>query len=181
MRKLRFEEIKAARPTLEDIEKEGRFPICAVAENIRSLFNVGSIFRTSDAARIDRLFLTGFTGRPPRNEIAKTALGAEQSVPWTYASKTPALLSSLKKQGHQIVVLEHTTASQNFKEVSYQFPLTLVVGNEVDGVSEEAIELADLAIEIPMFGMKQSLNVSVAYGIAIYEILAQFLRLHPFK
>ena len=77
--------------------------------------------------------------------------------------------------------MEHTTASQNFKEVSYQFPLTLVVGNEVDGVSEEAIELADLAIEIPMFGMKQSLNVSVAYGIAIYEILAQFLRLHPFK
>ncbi len=176
MRKLRFEEIKRTRPTLEEIEKEGRFPISVVAENIRSLFNVGSIFRTCDAARIERLYLAGFTGRPPRNEISKTALGAEQSVPWTAVSDVCELLTSLKQRGHQIVALEHTDASVDFRQANYRFPLTLVVGNEVEGVSEEAIALADLAVEIPMFGVKQSLNVSVATGIALFEILSRFLQ-----
>ncbi|NOY79360.1 MAG: RNA methyltransferase [Calditrichaeota bacterium] len=175
MRKLTFEEIKSARPTLEEIEREGRFPISAVAENIRSLFNVGSIFRTSDAVRVKKLYLTGFTGQPPRNEISKTALGAEQSVPWEYRRNTPELLQRLKSEGQSLVVLEHTDASRDFRRVEYSFPLVLVVGNEVEGVSDEVVGLADLAIEIPMFGVKQSLNVSVAYGIAVYEILHQYL------
>ncbi len=176
MRKLRFEEIKSTRPSLEQIEREGRFPIWVIAENIRSLFNVGSIFRTSDAARVRKLLLTGFTGRPPRNEISKTALGAEHSVPWAYAPRTVDVVEELKETGVKIVVLEHTDDSRDFKAVSYNFPLALVLGNEVDGVSDEVIAMADQAIEIPMFGVKQSLNVSVAYGIAVYEILGQFLR-----
>lgn len=175
MRKLQFEEIKSARPTPEQIEREGRFPIFVIAENIRSLFNVGSIFRTSDAARIEKLILTGFTGRPPRNEISKTALGADQSVPWAYAPSAANVITDFKKQGVKIVTLEHTDVSHDFKKVRFEFPLALVLGNEVNGVSEEVISLTDLAIEIPMFGVKQSLNVSVAYGIAVYEILYQFL------
>jgi len=175
VRKLRFEEIKSARPTLEQLEAEGRFPISVVAENIRSLFNVGSIFRSSDAARVEKLYLTGFTGQPPRNEIAKTALGAEQSVPWEFHKNTPELIRQLKSKGKTIVVLEHTDESRDFRTVDYPFPLVLVIGNEVEGVTEEVIQLADLAIEIPMFGVKQSLNVSVAYGIAVYEILHRYL------
>ncbi|GBD93186.1 tRNA (guanosine(18)-2'-O)-methyltransferase [bacterium BMS3Abin05] len=175
MRKLHFEEIKASRPSVEEIEREGRFPVSVVAENIRSLFNVGSIFRTSDGARIERLYLTGFTGQPPRNEIAKTALGAEQSVPWEHHRNTRELLRKLKAEGRQIVVLEHTDQSRNFKSIPFDFPLVLVIGNEVEGVTEEAVQIADQAIEIPMFGIKQSLNVSVAYGIAVYEIILQYL------
>ncbi len=175
MRKLNFEEIKSARPTPEKIEQDGRFPIFVIAENIRSLFNVGSIFRTSDAARIEKLYLTGFTGRPPRNEISKTALGADQSVPWVYAPSASTVASELKKQGVKIVVLEHTDASRDFKGAQFEFPLALVLGNEVDGVSEEVVAQADLAVEIPMFGVKQSLNVSVAYGVAVYEILHRYL------
>ena len=175
MRKLTFDEIKSARPTLEEIEQEGRFPISAVAENIRSLFNVGSIFRTSDAARVEMLYLTGFTGQPPRNEISKTALGAEQSVPWEYHRRSLELIQNLKSKGKTVVVLEHTDSGRDFRMVDYHFPIVLVVGNEVDGVSDEVVRMADLAIEIPMYGIKQSLNVSVAYGIAVYEILHRYL------
>ena len=175
MRKLSFEEIKSARPTPEEIEQEGRFPISVVAENIRSLFNVGSIFRTSDAARIEKLYLTGFSGQPPRNEISKTALGADRSVPWEYRKNTPALIRQLKSEGKTLVVLEHTDASRDFRKVTYTFPVVLVIGNEVEGVTDDVVQLADLAVEIPMFGIKQSLNVAVAYGITVYEILHKYL------
>lgn len=176
MRKLTFEEITARRLSPGELREMERFPIYALLDNIRSLYNVGSIFRTSDAVRLKKLYLTGITGHPPRREINKTALGAVETVPWQYEENPLPILETLKEEGVRIIVLEHTSRSRPFNEIKYQFPLCLVVGNEVFGVREEIVELADQAIEIPMFGTKQSLNVTIAYGIAVYEILLQFLK-----
>ncbi len=178
IRKLSFDEIFRRQPTLEELKQLPRTPIHVVVEDLRSMHNVGSIFRTSDGARIEHLYLTGFTAQPPRIEIDKTALGATDSVPWSYHAKATEVVQSLKKQKVPIVVLEHTSHSQNYFDVPYNFPLCLVVGNEVEGVSEEVIQMADLAIEIPMLGIKQSLNVSVAYGIVLYHILGNYLKNH---
>ncbi len=176
MRKLTFEEITSRRIPPERIREVERFPILGLLDNIRSLYNVGSIFRTADAVRLQKLYLTGITGYPPRKEIDKTALGAVETVPWEYTKDSVPLVRGLKAQGVRIVVLEHTSESRSFREVSYQFPTCLVVGNEVFGVSDELIDLADQAIEIPMFGSKQSLNVTIAFGIVVYEMLFQYLR-----
>ena len=175
MRKLSYEEIFRMRPSLQEIEREGRFPVTVVAENIRSLYNVGSLFRTSDAARIEKLYLAGFTGTPPRNEISKTALGAERTVPWEHRRDTRALLEELKGRGLPIVVVEQTDQSVPYFEFAFPRPVCLVLGNEVEGVSETAVELADAAVEIPMYGVKHSLNVGVAYGIIVFEVLFQWL------
>lgn len=176
MRKLTFEEINSLRIPPEKMGEHPRFPLYALLDNIRSLYNVGAIFRTSDAVRLQKLFLTGITGFPPRREIDKTALGAVETVPWEYGKDPLPLLQSLQSQGTQIVVLEHTSASQSYREADYRFPTCLVVGNEVFGVRDEIIEMADVAVEIPMFGSKQSLNVGIAYGIVIYEILFRYLQ-----
>ncbi|RKY89305.1 TrmH family RNA methyltransferase [candidate division KSB1 bacterium] len=178
MRKLSFEEIVKTRPGLDEIERQGRFPIFVLAENIRSLYNVGAIFRTSDAARIKKLFLCGFTGTPPRNEISKTALGAEHSVPWEYQKSAVEVIQQLKSQKIHIVALEHTDCSSLYYETQFTFPLCLVIGNEVEGISDAIVTMADQAVQIPMYGIKQSLNVAVAYGIAVYEILRQYLQQH---
>ncbi len=181
IRKLSFYEIFARQPNLDELKRLPRLPIYVVAENIRSMHNVGSIFRTSDGVRIEHLYLTGYTARPPRMEIEKTALGATDSVPWTYTPDTVSLLKHLKAQGVQIVAVEHTSQSQDFFQATYQFPVCLVLGNEVDGVSEEAVKMADLAVEIPMLGIKQSLNVSVAYGVVLYQVLGKYLKFNKFN
>ncbi|MDH7514594.1 MAG: RNA methyltransferase [Bacteroidota bacterium] len=148
----------------------GRHPITLVADNVRSLYNVGSLFRTCDGALVEKLYLCGFTPHPPRKEISKTALGAEDSVPWEYVWDIAEALSFLKKQGKTIAALEHTDRSiPVFDLAASAFPLVIVVGNEVVGVSARALEHCDMAIEIPMYGMKQSLNVAVAAGVALYE------------
>ena len=174
MRKLSYEEIFSHRYDFEAIEREGRFPIYVVAENIRSLNNVGSIFRTSDAARISKLFLAGFSGQPPRNEISKTALGADKTVPWEYYRRGAGIVGKLRNEGIPIFVMEHTDKSVAYYDVIYPFPVCLVVGNEVEGISEEVVQLADAAIEIPMYGIKHSLNVGVAYGTVLFHMLNQF-------
>ena len=181
MRKLSFEEIIKTRPDLSEIERQERFPIYVVAENIRSLYNVGAIFRTSDAARIQKLFLCGFTGTPPRNEISKTALGAEHSVPWEYRKSAVEIIQQLKSQKVHIVVLEHTDCSSLYYQTQFTFPLCLIIGNEVEGISDSVVAMADQAIQIPMYGIKQSLNVAVAYGVAVYEILRQYLQQREFN
>jgi tRNA G18 (ribose-2'-O)-methylase SpoU len=145
-------------------------PIRVILDNVRSLYNVGSIFRTSDAAGVEKIYLCGITGIPPRAEIHKAALGAERVVPWEYSKNSVELISRLKNEGFHIVALEHTDGRQFYHVAHYTFPLCLVVGHEITGISDEVIALADQAIEIPMAGIKQSLNVAVAYGIAIYEI-----------
>jgi tRNA G18 (ribose-2'-O)-methylase SpoU len=174
MRKLTYEEITAQRYSVEEVDEIQRIPLVIVLENIRSLYNVGSIFRTSDAIAVERLVLTGFTGTPPRKEIEKTALGATQSVPWSYQKNSIEAIHHLKDEGYKIAVLEHCDQTQNVFEYAWKDKLALVLGNEVFGVTDEVVEEADVALEIPMYGVKQSLNVSVAFGIAVYALRQNF-------
>lgn len=171
IQKLTDEELKDARPSLEKLKEIERFPVVVLIENIRSLYNVGSIFRTSDGALIEKLYLTGYTGYPPRKEIDKTSLGSVNSVPWEYIEDPLTAANKLKDQGYALAALEHTVQSTVITETVYPFPLCLVLGNEVDGISEDLLSLCDMAVEIPMYGIKQSLNVAVAYGIAVYHIV----------
>lgn len=171
MKKIAYLDLNNASPSTDTIKQQPRRPIRVLLDNVRSLYNVGSIFRTSDAAGIEKIYLCGITGRPPRAEIHKAALGAEQSVPWEYFENPVEIIHQLKDEGQRIIILEHTDQPQLYHQVNYKFPLCLVVGHEITGVSDEVVALADMAIEIPMFGIKQSLNVAVAYGIAVYEII----------
>jgi len=172
--KLPYEEIKSKRPDLQELGTLSRFPVAVIAENVRSLYNVGSIFRTSDGALIQKLWLCGYTGFPPRKEIDKTALGSVESVPWEHEPDTISLIKRLKGEGNKILALEHTDSSVNYNQAEYTFPLVLLLGNEVDGLSEEAVSLCDQSVEIPMYGLKQSLNVSVAYGIMVYHLVQEY-------
>ncbi len=174
MKKLANEVIKGKRPGVEELGKTERFPVTVIAENVRSLYNVGSMFRTSDGALIEKLWLCGYTGFPPRKEIDKTALGSVETVPWEHNTDTVSVINKLKSEGYTIVSLEHTDSSVNYLEAEYKFPLCIMLGNEVEGLSEEAVSLSDAAVEIPMYGIKQSLNVSVAYGIIVYHLIEEF-------
>jgi tRNA G18 (ribose-2'-O)-methylase SpoU len=142
----------------------------ALVENVRSLYNVGAIFRTADGAGVDQVFLTGITGRPPHKEIRKVALGAEENVPWSYFKDPLEIIRKLKSEDVRIVILENTENSEQYDLTDYSKPLCLVIGNEYHGVSPELLDEADQVIHIPMHGKKISLNVSVAFGIAAYQI-----------
>ena len=171
MRKLTHAEISAKRTPAEHIESASRIPLIVMVDNVRSLYNVGSIFRTSDGAMIEKLILAGYTPHPPRKEIEKTALGSTKSVPWEYTDKPTETINNLKISGYKICCLELTNKSIPYYNIKLDnFPICLVIGNEISGVSKEIIELSDLAIDIPMYGIKQSLNVAVAYGIAVFEL-----------
>jgi tRNA G18 (ribose-2'-O)-methylase SpoU len=174
LRKLQFEEIQASRPSDDEIHKKKRHPISLIADNIRSLHNVGALFRSADGAFIEHMYLCGFTGVPPRDEIRKTSLGAEEAMPWTYEKNAENVIADLKMKDYQIVALEHTTLSVDYRKAAYSFPLCLIVGNEYFGIQDHLVSKADLAITLPMHGVKQSLNVSVAFGIAVYEILSHW-------
>ncbi len=170
MRKLHHQEI--TRPSTAELAGQPRSSITVVVDNVRSLYNVGSIFRSCDGARVDHLYLCGFTPHPPRTEIDKTALGATESVPWTYCPSILDALTTLRRGGYRIAALEHTDASIScFDLTPDRFPLAVIVGNEITGVSADALDHCDFAIEIPMLGIKQSLNVAVATGIIIYQCL----------
>jgi tRNA G18 (ribose-2'-O)-methylase SpoU len=172
MRKLSHDEIAKKRKKLEEFSKVQRNPIFALADNIRSLYNVGSMFRSSDGAMLSHLYLTGFTPHPPRKEIEKTALGSTQTVPWTYFKNPLDAIDEMKKQKIKICLVELTNDSIPYYDLTIEdFPLCFVVGNEITGISKEVIAAADMAVEIPMFGYKQSLNVAVAYGIVLYDCL----------
>ncbi len=172
MRKLTHDEISATRKTAEELTSVKRNPVYGLCDNIRSIFNVGAIFRSSDGALVEKLFLTGYTPFPPRKEIEKVALGATETVPWEYRKDPAEAIHELKSAGVKIAVLELTDISRPIWSVKKEeFPVCIVAGNELTGVSKGIIDLADTALEIPMMGMKQSLNVSVAYSIAVYEML----------
>ncbi len=153
--------------------------LTVIAEDIRSLWNVGSIFRTADGAGISHLYLCGITGIPPRKQIAKTSLGAEDSVPWQYARHALEPIASLKAQRITIVALERTAASMPLsdvlKEDKLKPPVCLVVGNEVTGISLETLSACDYICHLPMHGVKESLNVSVAFGVAAYMLSHRYL------
>jgi 23S rRNA (guanosine2251-2'-O)-methyltransferase len=175
MKKLTHDEISMNRSSIDDLHKVKKLPVYVVLNSIRSNYNVGSIFRTSDGVMIQKLYLCGYTPHPPKKEILKTALGATESVAWEYVNDAKEILVKLKSQGIKICALELTNASKNYYNISKNdLPLCLLVGNEITGVSQELIDLCDFSIEIPQYGIKQSLNVAVAYGIAIFELRKVF-------
>lgn len=169
MKKLSLEEL--GRISVGEFKKSPKLPVCVVLDNVRSLHNVGSAFRTCDAFRISKIFLTGITGTPPHREIEKAALGATASVEWAYEEKTADLINALKEEGYTIVAVEQTSESRPLQEFHPQpeAKYCLLFGNEVHGVSDDAIALADVAIEIPQAGTKHSLNISVCLGIVTWE------------
>ncbi len=170
-----------------------RHPIYVVCDDVRSLANVGAIFRLCDAAVVQRLYLCGITGypigpgetRPPwvaeraNRFIAKTAIHSVQDVPWEHRGDAATTARALKDQGAQIVVLEQTPASVPYTSAPYQFPVAIVVGHERQGVSDPILPLADFAVEIPMHGQGKSLNVAVALGIVLYELIEHHLPAKP--
>ncbi|MFT4734740.1 MAG: 23S rRNA (guanosine2251-2'-O)-methyltransferase [Arcticibacterium sp.] len=159
----------------DQFKKSKKAPICIVLDNIRSLQNVGSIFRTSDAFRIERILLCGITGQPPSREIEKTALGATESVDYRYYEKTEDAIKALKSGNWKIIAIEQTTNSislENFK-VEQSEKYAFVLGNEVFGVQEAIIAMSDAVIEIPQFGTKHSLNVSISGSIVIWDFYSK--------
>jgi tRNA G18 (ribose-2'-O)-methylase SpoU len=174
MRKLQYQEIFHQRPTLAEMAQIDRMPFYCLVENVRSLYNVGSIFRTSDAVLLNNLYLTGYTGYPPRKEIDKTALGAVDTVNWHRFEDPHDAVTELKNKKIPLIALEHTSDSSTYTDFSFPFPFCLILGNEVEGISDTLIQEADAAIEIPMLGLKQSLNVSVAYGIVMFHALHMY-------
>ena len=172
MKKLTHEELGKKRVTLDDIKKVKSHPVYVLCDNIRSIYNVGSIFRTSDAALIEKLYLTGYTPHPPRPEIEKVALGSTNSVPWEYFQNPIDAVKNLKNKGVKIASLEITSISKKYNELKMNdFPVCLILGNELTGVSNELVEASDFSVEIPQYGFKHSMNVAVAYGIAVFEMI----------
>ena len=173
MKKLSLEEL--GRVSVDEFKEVAKLPVCIVLDNVRSLHNVGSAFRTSDAFRLEKIYLTGITGKPPHREIEKTALGATLSVDWEYEQETATLLKRLRGNGYTIVVVEQTTESQSLEKFAVQpgKKYCLVFGNEVHGVRDDAIAIADAGLEIPQHGTKHSLNISVCLGVVAWEFFKQ--------
>ena len=144
--------------------------IYLIVENVRSLFNVGSFFRCADVFGVTKIYLCGYTGYPPRQEISKVALGAEDWINWEYKKQTLGLIKKLKKTGVTILALETVKSAISLPEFKPKYPLALVVGNEVEGISAVVLKEADAVVKIPMVGRKESLNVSVAAGVALYAL-----------
>lgn len=159
------------KPTFAQLAMRKRSPIYAIFENVRSRYNVGAMFRTSDAVLVKKVFLTGATPCPPHKLIDKSALGATDVVPWEYASSSHDVIKTLKKEGVFVVALEVTNSSKQYNKVKYEFPICLVVGNEARGIGKTTLDLCDAIIDIPMLGRAGSLNVATAYGISVFEIL----------
>ncbi len=171
MKKLIHEEILKIKPSAEEVKNKKRNPIYAILDNVRSLYNVGSIFRTSDAVLLEKLYLCGITGFPPRKEISKTALGAEELVPWEYKEEAIEVIKNLKKQGVKIIAIELAHGSVPYDEYQIEFPACFIFGHEVYGISDEVMEEVDMSLEVPMLGRANSLNVATCYGIIMYEAL----------
>ncbi len=174
IQKYTHDEIQGSKPTVLEVQKKARTPLYVVLDNIRSIYNVGAMFRTCDAVLAEKMYLCGITGHPPRKDIDKVALGAVEVVPWEYQPSAKETLLKLKENGVKICALELTKQSVHFKEMKYPFPMALIVGNEVEGISDELMELVDFAVDIPMLGMANSLNVATAFGMVAYETLYQY-------
>ena len=170
MKKLQLEEL--GRISVDEFRTSVKMPVVILLDNVRSLHNVGSAFRTADAFRCERIVLTGITGTPPHREIHKTALGATDSVAWEYELLPEDAVLKMKQAGYKIVVIEQTTESLPLQKFDTKMGdrICLVFGNEINGVSEKIIALADTAVEIPQSGTKHSLNISVCVGIVCWEL-----------
>ena len=176
MRKLKLDEL--GRVSADEYKVIEKHPIVVVLDNVRSMHNVGAVFRTSDAFLIEKIYLCGITATPPHKEIHKTAIGAENSVDWEYVKDSNELVLKLKEDGFQIVTIEQTEGSVllNEFEVDSTQKYAIVMGNEVDGVQQSIIDECDTCIEIPQSGTKHSLNVSVCTGIILWKWYEGFMK-----
>lgn len=186
MKKKTTEELVSEKSNFEEFKRLRRNPIYVVLNNVRSLQNVGLVFRICDAIAAEKLYLTGYTGYPPlpkgdkrregviihaKNQIEKTAIRTVEYVPWEYCQNAVTLIKKLKSAGIQIVAVEQTWESLDYAKASYKFPLALVFGHEREGIEDPVLNLSDFAVEIPMFGMGNSLNVAVALTVLGYELI----------
>ena len=171
MRKLSMAELN--RKSITECKEAPKHPIVIILENIRSGYNVGSCFRTADAFLIKAIYIVGYTPCPPHKEIKKTALGAEESVYWKQFTSTEEAVISLRKEGYKIFAIEQVENSKKLNEISFdkKQKTAFIFGNEVSGVKESSISLADNCIEIPQWGMKHSFNIATAFGIVLWEIV----------
>lgn len=168
MRKLQLTELN--RKSKEEFKASPKWPVVIILDNVRSALNVGSIFRSADAFLVEKIYLCGITASPPNKEIAKSALGATDTVQWQYIESSKIAVEECKLKNYSVVSVEQTTESQELKSLQINGPLALVFGNEVNGVSDEVLALSDCAVEIPQFGTKHSFNVAVCTGIVLYSI-----------
>ena len=158
------------RPTIEEFEEQEKIRVVVILDNIRSLSNVGSIFRTCDGFSVEKVVLCGITGRPPHRDIQRTALGATESVPWEYVENIMECLIDYKTIGYKIASIEQCEESIGPQELSkHKTPICLILGNEVEGVNQNVVDQSDFVIEIPQTGTKHSFNVTVAAGIVLWE------------
>ena len=171
MQKLSMEELN--RKTVEEFKRSEKTPVIAVLENIRSAYNVGSVFRTADAFLLEGIYLTGYTCVPPHKEIKKTALGAEDSVEWKHFANATEAIEDLKQKGYQVYAVEQVTNSLSLEKLIFNQDdkIAVIFGNEVTGVEHDTILKCDGCIEIPQLGMKHSLNIATAAGVVLWEII----------
>jgi 23S rRNA (guanosine2251-2'-O)-methyltransferase len=171
MRKLSMEELN--RKSVEEFKQSHKMPVVVVLENIRSAYNVGSVFRTADAFLLEAIYICGYTAYPPHKEIKKTALGADETVHWKHFKNINEALEELKKEGYAVYAVEQAQNSLKLQEVNFRpnEKIAVVFGNEVTGVEQTTIGQCDGCIEIPQLGMKHSLNVSVAAGVVLWELV----------
>lgn len=161
----------------DEFKAQDKFPIIIILDNIRSLNNIGSFFRTADAFNIEKIYLCGITAIPPHRDIQKTALGATETIEWEHVESTLELVQKLKEEGISIASIEQaqtTTLLQNIPSLNYN-KIALIFGNEVDGVDQKVIDNSDYIIEIPQFGTKHSLNVSVCAGVVLWEFVKKYI------
>ena len=173
MRKLKTDEL--GRVGIEDFKKQEKLPLVVILDNVRSMHNIGSIFRTSDGFAIEKIFLCGITAQPPHREIEKTALGATQSIEWLYFEDVCEAINTLKLDGYKIIAIEQAENSTllNNYQPDKSDKYALIFGNEVNGVSDEAMQLIDTCIEIPQFGTKHSFNIVVSAGLILWDFFAK--------
>ena len=171
MRKLNMEEL--GRKSVEEVKESSKTPIIAVLENVRSAYNVGSVFRTADAFLIEAIYITGYTAIPPHKEIKKTALGAEETVDWKHFSSANEAIYSLKQAGYKTFAIEQVEGSRLLQAAGFEpeEKIAVIFGNEVTGVEQSTILLCDGCIEIPQLGMKHSLNIATAVGVVLWELV----------
>jgi 23S rRNA (guanosine2251-2'-O)-methyltransferase len=155
-----------------------RLPVTLLLDNVRSMYNVGSFFRTADGAAIERLLLSGITARPPKNAITKTALGAEERVPWESVNDAAKTVENLRQNHYEVAAIETSERAVDIFDWQPNFPVCVLFGHEVDGLSNHLLAACDTHVRIPMLGLKHSLNVSCAAAIVMYELLRKYRALH---
>ncbi len=171
MRKLSMEEL--GRMSVDEFHRSDKMPLIVILENIRSAYNVGSVFRTADAFRVQAIYITGYSAKPPHKEIKKTALGAEETVTWQHFTNATEAINAARSIGYNVYAVEQVTDSYMLNEIALEpnEKIAVVLGNEVVGVEQDTIHQCDGCIEIPQLGMKHSLNIATAAGVVLWELV----------